>query len=114
VDPEKVQQILLNLLSNAIKFTPAGGRISLRCTPRPEGGAVVAVEDNGTGIAAEKLERIFEPFMQLDRRYTREREGIGLGLAISRELALAMGGGLTVRSELGRGSAFELTLPGPP
>ena len=113
VDAEKVQQILLNLISNALKFTPAGGRISLRCIPLTEGGAVVAVEDSGPGMAAAKLERIFEPFMQLDRRYTREREGIGLGLAISRELALAMGGGLTVRSEEGCGSTFELTLPGP-
>jgi signal transduction histidine kinase len=111
-DREKVQQILLNLLSNALKFTPSGGRIALRCMPHPGGGAIVSVEDTGRGIAAEKLESIFEPFVQVDRRYKREQEGIGLGLAISRELARAMGGELTVHSEEGKGSTFELQLAG--
>ena len=110
-DRDKVQQILLNLLSNALKFTPAGGTISLRCARTDDGIAVVCVEDTGQGIAADKLEWIFEPFVQVDRRYKREQEGIGLGLAISRELARAMGGDLVARSEEGRGSTFELRLP---
>jgi hypothetical protein len=110
-DRDKVQQILLNLLSNALKFTSAGGAITLRCARDPEGGAIVSVEDTGQGIARDKLERIFEPFVQVDRRYKREQEGIGLGLAISRELARAMGGDLLVRSEEGKGSSFELRLP---
>jgi PAS domain S-box-containing protein len=110
-DRDKVQQILLNLLSNALKFTPAGGRIGLRCATTPDGDAIVAVEDTGQGIAPDKLEWIFEPFVQVDRRFKREQEGIGLGLAISRELARAMGGELTVRSIEGQGSVFELRVP---
>jgi PAS domain S-box-containing protein len=110
-DRDKVQQILLNLLSNALKFTPAGGTIGLRCGTAAEGVAVVAVSDTGQGIAADKLEWIFEPFVQVDRRYKREQEGIGLGLAISRELARAMGGELVARSVEGQGSVFELSLP---
>ncbi|HEX2676575.1 MAG TPA: ATP-binding protein, partial [Polyangiales bacterium] len=109
-DREKVQQILLNLLSNALKFTLSGGEITLSCTMR-DGAAVVSVRDTGRGIAAEKLGSIFEPFVQVDRRFKREQEGIGLGLAISRELARAMGGDLTVESAEGAGSTFELRLP---
>jgi signal transduction histidine kinase len=112
-DRDKIQQILLNLLSNALKFTPSGGTISLRCVRTAGGGATVTVEDTGQGIAADKLEWIFEPFVQVDRRYKREQEGIGLGLAISRELARAMGGDLVARNAEGQGSIFELTLPGP-
>jgi PAS domain S-box-containing protein len=110
-DREKVQQILLNLLSNALKFTPAGGTITLRCAGSADGAALVSVEDTGQGIPADKLEWIFEPFVQVDRRYKREQEGIGLGLAISRELARAMGGDLVARSVEGQGSVFELRLP---
>jgi len=109
-DREKVQQILLNLLSNALKFTPSGGEITLGCTMR-DGAVLVSVRDTGRGIAAEKLASIFEPFVQVDRRFKREQEGIGLGLAISRELARAMGGDLTVESAEGKGSTFELRLP---
>jgi signal transduction histidine kinase len=105
-----VQQILLNLLSNALKFTPPGGSIHLSCA-RDGDMAVIRVQDTGRGIATTKLEWIFEPFVQVDRRYKREQEGIGLGLAISRELARAMGGDLLVESEEGAGSAFELRLP---
>ncbi len=108
-DREKVQQILLNLLSNALKFTPPGGRITIACSAS-ESDAVITVSDTGQGIASNKLESIFEPFVQVDRRYQREQEGIGLGLAISRELARAMGGDLLVRSS-GDGSAFALHLP---
>jgi len=109
-DGEKVQQVLLNLLSNALKFTPSGGQITLGCTVR-DGMVVVTVRDTGRGIAAEKLASIFEPFVQVDRRFKREQEGIGLGLAISRELARAMGGDLTVESAEGKGATFELRLP---
>jgi PAS domain S-box-containing protein len=110
-DRDKVQQILLNLLSNALKFTPAGGTITLCCRRDDAGGGVVTVTDTGHGIASDKLEWIFEPFVQVDRRYKREQEGIGLGLAISRELARAMGGDLVAKSREGEGSVFELRLP---
>ncbi|MGI8547888.1 MAG: ATP-binding protein, partial [Gemmatimonadaceae bacterium] len=109
-DREKVQQVLLNLLSNAAKFTAAGGDITVSCETA-QSGISIRVHDTGAGIAAEKLEGIFEPFMQVERRLNRPGEGVGLGLAISRELARAMGGDLTVESEPGVGSTFNLTLP---
>ena len=119
-DGEKVRQILVNLLSNAIKFTDAGGRIDLLCdgsaTPSDTGDdapptVAISVRDTGIGIPAEKVEMIFEPFVQVRSDLTRTAEGTGLGLAISRELASAMGGTLTVESEPGAGSTFTLRLP---
>ena len=109
-DPEKLQQIVLNLLTNAVKFTEPGGRITLGCSPGVH-GVVITVSDTGHGIAAEQLERIFEPFVQVDARLTRTQEGVGLGLAISRDLARGMGGELTVESTPGTGSTFTLLLP---
>ena len=108
-DPEKLRQILLNLLSNAIKFTDAGGRISVSCRT-DEKSVRIQVSDTGRGIPADKLGRIFEPFVQLDAGRTRTSEGTGLGLAISRDLARAMGGEIMVESELGQGSRFTLVL----
>ncbi|HEY0996616.1 MAG TPA: ATP-binding protein, partial [Gemmatimonadaceae bacterium] len=109
-DPEKTQQVLLNLLSNAVKFTPAGGRISLRA--RGEGSWIqVQVADTGVGIAAARVDDIFEPFVQVDTSLTRTADGTGLGLAISRALAREMDGDLTVRSTVGEGSTFTLSLP---
>jgi PAS domain S-box-containing protein len=109
-DADKVQQILINLLGNAIKFTPAGGDVEVGA--EVEGAMVrVDVRDTGVGIAAEKLAEVFEPFVQVDRGFSRANGGAGLGLAISRELARAMGGELSARSEPGAGSTFTLTLP---
>ncbi|MDB4915965.1 MAG: sensor protein [Gemmatimonadetes bacterium] len=112
-DPEKVRQILLNLLTNAVKFTDAGGRVRLACETDLVAGVVrVRVSDTGRGIPPGQLERIFEPFVQVDRHRTQEsQQGVGLGLAISRDLARAMGGELTAESELGVGSTFTLALP---
>ena len=109
-DREKIQQIVLNLLSNAIKFTAAGGSVVLECDTTGE-QIRVHVTDTGRGIPADKLERIFEPFVRVDTGLTRATEGTGLGLAISRDLARAMGGELTAESTLGRGSTFTLALP---
>jgi signal transduction histidine kinase len=110
VDRDKMQQIVLNLLTNAVKFTDPGGRVTL--TARVDGDrANVSVADTGRGIPADKLEQIFEPFVQIERGLTRTRDGAGLGLAISRELALAMGGDLAATSVQGRGSTFTLTVP---
>ena len=109
-DPEKAQQILINLLSNAIKFTPAGGTISVACTASA-GQVQTIVRDDGTGIPADKLEAVFEPFVQVDRAFASRQEGTGLGLAISRDLARGMGGDLQATSEFGTGSTFTLTLP---
>ena len=108
-DAEKLQQIVLNLLSNAVKFTEPGGRITLACIHSP-GAVAITVGDTGQGIAADQLERIFEPFVQVDARLARTHQGVGLGLAISRDLARGMGGDLTVESTLGAGSTFTLML----
>ena len=110
-DRDRVRQILLNLLSNAAKFTDAGGRVELRA--EADGGAVaIRVRDTGRGIPAERLEAVFEPFVQVDRHLTpATQQGVGLGLAISRELARGMNAELTVRSAPGAGSTFTLALP---
>ncbi len=109
-DAGKLRQIVLNLLSNALKFTPAGGSVALR--GRANGtAAVVDVSDSGRGVPAEEIERIFEPFVQLERGQTSSLSGAGLGLAISRELARGMGGDLTAESTVGRGSTFRVTIP---
>lgn len=109
-DAEKLRQILLNLLSNAIRHTPAGGQVRLTVEPRPADVAI-RVSDTGPGIPEEHHEVIFEPFVQLDRSLTQNREGLGLGLAISRDLARGMSGELVVESHDGAGARFLLTLP---
>jgi PAS domain S-box-containing protein len=114
-DREKLHQILLNLLGNAVKFTHARsgtpGRIEVGCSADAVGRVRIDVRDTGEGIAAEHLERIFDPFVQADQRLTRTHDGVGLGLAISRDLARGMGGDLTAVSTPGEGSTFTLTLP---
>jgi len=136
-DPDRLRQVLVNLLGNAVKFTEPGGRVTIRTEAVPSGdrvpsfgalpptalgGAGVAriiVEDTGIGIPAERLEAVFEPFVQADdgagaaRRnvYTRRHGGTGLGLAIGRRLARLMGGDLTAESTPGVGSRFTLWLP---
>ena len=109
-DRERTQQVLLNLVSNATKFTDAGGEIAIE-TATGAGEVSIAVRDTGRGIDPAQLEVIFEPFVQVDASLTRRTGGTGLGLAIARKLTAAMGGTLTVRSALGVGSTFTLTLP---
>ncbi|AHG89268.1 ATP-binding region ATPase domain protein [Gemmatirosa kalamazoonensis] len=110
-DGEKLRQILLNLLSNAIRYTPAGGSVVIGARALDDARIEISVRDTGVGIPDEKQAQIFEPFVQLDRSLTNVREGVGLGLAISRDLARGMGGDLAVASRIGRGSCFTLTLP---
>ena len=109
-DAEKLTQILVNVLSNAIKFTPVGGQILLGCEVDAE-VVLLHVTDSGIGIPADKLEAIFEPFVQVKEGLAGRDAGVGLGLAISRDLARAMGGDLTVRSVLGEGARFTVSLP---
>jgi signal transduction histidine kinase len=109
-DPDKLRQILINLLSNAVKFTPEGGRLRVSCTLN-EKSVSIHVEDNGRGIPWDKQEAVFEPFVQLERGLTRTTEGTGLGLAISRGLARGMGGDVRLKSEIGVGSVFTVTIP---
>lgn len=117
-DREKLQQILLNLLSNAVKFTTSrdgvSGRIEVSCEQEAgTGGARVhiRVSDTGSGIDPDKLEKVFEPFVQADQGLTRQHSGVGLGLAISRDLARGMGGDLVAESVCGVGTVLTLTLP---
>ncbi|HSJ33032.1 MAG TPA: ATP-binding protein [Longimicrobiales bacterium] len=120
-DADRVRQILVILLSNAVKFTERGGSVRVSCgtvevadaeaSLDGEGPwAFLRVEDTGIGIAATEVAAVFEPFVQVDPGNTRKRGGAGLGLAIGLELARRMGGDLTVRSELGKGSSFTLWL----
>jgi PAS domain S-box-containing protein len=104
-DPDRLQQVLLNLLTNAIKFTERGGRIRAICEA-DEQWVHLHVADRGTGIPADQLAHIFEPFVQVEP----DSRGVGLGLAISRELTRAMGGELSVHSVVGEGSTFTITL----
>jgi signal transduction histidine kinase/DNA-binding response OmpR family regulator len=110
-DAERFQQILLNLLTNAIKFTPDGGRIDVSCEVDSD-VVEIHVKDSGVGVRASDIDRVFEPFVQIDRHLTKAtQQGVGLGLSISRELARAMHGDLTLQSAEGTGSTFTLTLP---
>jgi PAS domain S-box-containing protein len=110
-DPDRLQQILLNILTNAIKYTYAGGRITVAC--QADGNRVrIRVHDTGVGIPSDRLESVFEPFVQLDTpTVTEAPRGVGLGLAISRDLARAMGGDVMAESTHGAGSIFTIELP---
>ena len=120
-DQQRVRQILINLLSNAVKFTESGGQITIRCSEGcaepvvpisgPGPWLCVQVRDTGAGIPPDKLEAIFEPFVQVDSGLARAYGGTGLGLTISRRLARLMGGEVSASSSPGEGSVFTLWLP---
>ncbi|QQC65795.1 response regulator [Paraburkholderia ginsengisoli] len=109
-DGQRVTQILRNLLSNAVKFTERGD-VALSVAPAEGGQLRIDVRDSGIGIAADKLDMIFEAFQQADGSTSRQYGGSGLGLSISREFAHLLGGRITVASEVGKGSVFTLWLP---
>ena len=109
-DREKLRQIILNLLSNAIRHASAGGSVVISSESRGSRVAII-VEDTGPGIPPDKREVIFEPFVQLDRTLSQTRDGLGLGLAISRDLARGMAGDLTAEGRIGGGGRFVLVLP---
>jgi PAS domain S-box-containing protein len=108
-DAGKVRQILVNLLTNAVKFTDKG-EITVRARVTGD-KAEISIADTGIGIAAENLDRIFEPFLQVEQSSTRRAGGTGLGLSVSRSLARLLGGDVSVESKLGEGSTFTLTIP---
>jgi PAS domain S-box-containing protein len=109
-DAEKASQVLLNLVANALKFTPTGGSVRVAAERNGDEHVVISVTDTGVGIPQDKIETIFDPFMQVDTRLTREHGGAGLGLAISRDLMRGMGGDLSAESTVGAGSTFRVIL----
>jgi signal transduction histidine kinase len=111
-DADRVRQIMINLMTNASKYSPSGSRATVTCGESPA-GVFVELADAGAGIPEDQLETIFEPFVQLPAGVESRGGGVGLGLAIARQLARGMGGDLTVRSQLGTGSTFRLSLPRP-
>jgi heavy metal sensor kinase len=112
VDRMRVRQLLMNLLTNAIKYTPAGGTVTIN-SARADGGIVITVQDSGIGIAAGDLPHVFDRFWRADaaRSRTGHRPGAGLGLAISKWIAEAHGGSISVQSRPSRGTTFTVTLP---
>lgn len=110
-DEPALRKVLLNLLSNGIKFTPQGGRIALGAAAAEGDRVKLTIADTGIGIPADRLSGIFEPFTQLDVSYQREAEGVGIGLALVRELVEYMDGQVAISSEVGRGTVVEVTLP---
>lgn len=113
-DPDRLRQVLVNLLGNAIKYTRPDGSIRVSAAPRDSGGGrwgAIMIEDSGPGIPADKLAAIFQPYYRLPDAEADAPEGVGLGLAISRELIRKMGGDIEVESEVGRGCVFTVRLP---
>jgi len=110
-DERAVKQMLLNLVSNAAKFTPPGGNIALTCGVGRDGGMEFCVDDDGPGIAPEKLARIFQPFSQIDNRFDREAGGTGLGLALVQGLVQLHGGTARLESRPGHGTRAYLYFP---
>jgi signal transduction histidine kinase/CheY-like chemotaxis protein len=115
-DDQRVSQVITNILANAIKFTPEGGRVVLRARlleTLPEGRYLVGITviDSGIGISTEQMDRLFKPFQQAESSTSRRYGGTGLGLAISQRITEKMGGIISVESELGVGSSFEIVVP---
>jgi PAS domain S-box-containing protein len=110
VDAERLEQVLRNLISNAIKYSPHGGIVSVRCH-RDDGQIAICVSDQGIGIPAEDLERVFERFYRVDNEVTRHERGAGLGLAVCRDIVEAHGGGIWIESTPGQGATVHIRLP---
>ena len=109
-DPRAVKQILLNLATNAIKFTPEGGMVRIAVEAK-SAGLIVHVSDTGIGISEEDIARLAQPFEQIDSQHSRQHEGTGLGLALSKSLVELHGGNFTIRSVVGEGTTVTFTLP---
>ena len=110
IDVEQMEKVVVNLLSNALKFTPEGGRVDVVVQPE-ETGCRISVSDTGIGISTDALPRVFERFFQVDDGTTRAHEGMGIGLAMSRQFVLLHGGAMQVDSTEGVGSTFTFTIP---
>lgn len=109
-DSGKIQQVMVNLFSNAVKYTGEGGHIRIRIEDREQAG-IIQLEDDGIGISDEDCGRIFERFYRADQSRSRKTGGAGIGLTIVKAIVQAHGGSVTVRSEIGKGSCFTVSLP---
>lgn len=109
-DPRAIKQILLNLMTNAIKFTPEGGVVSVVVEPK-SAGVIIRVSDTGIGISKEDIARLAQPFEQIDSQHSRQHEGTGLGLALSKSLVELHGGNFKIESVVGEGTTVIFTLP---
>jgi signal transduction histidine kinase/CheY-like chemotaxis protein len=109
-DAGKLKQMVLNLVSNAIKFTPERGTVTIKAS-RQKDQVELSVSDTGIGIAAQDMTRLFEPFQQVDSGADRHQQGTGLGLALTRRFARLHGGDVGLKSQLGKGSVFTISLP---
>ena len=112
-DPRAIKQVLLNLATNAIKFTPEGGTVTIQVDPRAT-GLIVHVSDTGIGISEDDIARLAQPFEQIDSQHSRQHEGTGLGLALSKSLVELHGGNFAITSKLGEGTTVTFTLPNTP
>jgi signal transduction histidine kinase len=113
-DPERLHQVFFNLIDNAIRHGRQGGQAAVAAHLIEGGGVEVRVVDDGPGVPAEALARVFERFFRVDRARSREQGGTGLGLAIVKHLVLAHGGKVWAQSEPGQGAVFCFTLPPAP
>ncbi|HEY3109038.1 MAG TPA: HAMP domain-containing sensor histidine kinase [Chloroflexota bacterium] len=113
-DPDRLRQILMNLVGNAVKYSPAGGQVLVAARPSPDGSIELSVSDQGLGIPADEVDRIFDPYQRVNSTATRRIKGTGLGLYIVRHLVELHGGTIRVESAVGRGSTFSVALPSAP
>jgi len=111
LDPSKMKQVFDHLLSNAVKFTHEGGTVSVAAAPSRQGDLIVLIRDTGCGIPAEYLDRVIEPFGQVEDHLTRQTNGVGLGLPLARAMTGMHGGELTLTSEVGVGTTVHVSLP---
>jgi signal transduction histidine kinase len=111
VDPLRLKQVVINLLTNAVKFTPSGGNVVIGASRMRGGGIALSVRDTGIGIPKSEMSRIFRPFHRVDNPTTRSREGIGLGLPLTRRLVEMHGGKLRIESTEGIGTEATVLLP---
>lgn len=109
-DPDQIERIILNLLSNAVKFTMPGGKILVNLADKGE-NITISIKDTGIGIPKDKMDIIFKRFRQIDRSFTRNHEGSGIGLSLTKSLVRMHGGEITVKSGYGKGSEFIINLP---
>ena len=110
-DKERLEQVVVNIISNAVKYTPAGGHIHVTAALQMPKSILLRIQDDGMGIPAEDVPRLFERFYRVDKARSRQKGGTGLGLAIAKEMVEAHHGTIHLESELGKGTTVTIILP---